>query len=187
MCGIGSEPAEPTVYPAEHLPLKNDQWTKLAQNILDKTSAKEGYCISWGVGSGRLITALARRSKLHIVAVAKYNVPSLKDLTADQLAKFTARLRLGEISRGIRAPADSTLRFCSGSSPVVPTTSGIPRAAQVEADHSAAGRQSAEVPQVYRCLHGAARQADQRGTRARAVVGESRAVIGREGGHGGES
>ena len=47
----------------EHLPLKNDQWTKLAISILDKTHAKEGYCVSWGVGSGRLITALARRSK----------------------------------------------------------------------------------------------------------------------------
>src|SRR5262249_2363391 len=30
---------------------------------------KEGYCLSWGAGTGRLISELARQSKLHIIAI----------------------------------------------------------------------------------------------------------------------
>ncbi len=66
---FGKEAVDPVIHPMEHLPLKNDEWTKTAIGILDTTKVREGYCICWGVGSGRLVTALARRSKLHIVAV----------------------------------------------------------------------------------------------------------------------
>lgn len=66
---FGKEATAPVIHPKEHLPLKNDQWTKAAIGILDTTKVREGYCICWGVGSGRLVTALARRSKLHIIAI----------------------------------------------------------------------------------------------------------------------
>ena len=66
---FGAEAIEPRLHPMEHLPLKNDAWTKTAQEILETTGMREGYCLSWGVGSGKLITALARRSKLHIIAI----------------------------------------------------------------------------------------------------------------------
>ncbi|MBY0523921.1 MAG: PQQ-binding-like beta-propeller repeat protein [Gemmataceae bacterium] len=46
-----------------------DAWTKQAKTILDGTKVRDGYCISWGVGSGRLITELLRQSNLSIVAV----------------------------------------------------------------------------------------------------------------------
>lgn len=68
---FGKEEAEAKLYPMEHLLPKNDEWTKKAIEILDTTNVREGYCVSWGVGSGRLITALARRSKLNIIAVEK--------------------------------------------------------------------------------------------------------------------
>ena len=66
---FGKESVEPIIHPMPHLPVKNDQWTKIAIAILDATKARDGYCVCWGVGSGRLITALARRSKLHIIAI----------------------------------------------------------------------------------------------------------------------
>jgi outer membrane protein assembly factor BamB len=52
-------PAEPTT----------DAWTEKARAILETTHVREGYCIAWGVGSGRLIAELARQSKLHVIAV----------------------------------------------------------------------------------------------------------------------
>ncbi|OAI54042.1 hypothetical protein AYO44_03935 [Planctomycetaceae bacterium SCGC AG-212-F19] len=46
-----------------------DNWRAKARTILEKTKARDGYCLSWGVGSGRLVEELARQSNLHIVAV----------------------------------------------------------------------------------------------------------------------
>ena len=66
---FGKEAIDPIIHPMEHLPQKNDQWTKAAIGILETTKVRDGYCICWGVGSGRLVTALARRSKLHIIAI----------------------------------------------------------------------------------------------------------------------
>ncbi|MCE9532860.1 MAG: PQQ-binding-like beta-propeller repeat protein, partial [Planctomycetes bacterium] len=68
---FGKESTEPILHPMEVVAPKNDQWTKTAIGILDATQVREGYCICWGVGSGRLVTALARRSKLHIIAIEK--------------------------------------------------------------------------------------------------------------------
>lgn len=50
-------------------PFSPDGWTKKAESILDLAKVREGYCVAWGIGSGRLITELACRSRLHIVAV----------------------------------------------------------------------------------------------------------------------
>jgi len=47
----------------------NDRWTKTAADIIGRTGVTEGYCLAFGVGSGRLIEALARQTKLHIVGV----------------------------------------------------------------------------------------------------------------------
>ena len=44
-----------------------------------------------------------------------------------RISRLTARLRFGEISKGMRPAALSSARRCSGSNPVVPTTSGTPR------------------------------------------------------------
>lgn len=46
-----------------------DGWSKKAREILEATRVTEGYCICWGVGSGRLITELVRQSRLHVIAV----------------------------------------------------------------------------------------------------------------------
>lgn len=68
---FGPEPVEqPKNYALKTPPQPPaDEWTKTAKTILDTTKAREGYCIAWGVGSGRLIAELARQSKLHVVAI----------------------------------------------------------------------------------------------------------------------
>lgn len=57
-----------TLAPAPAQPL-NDGWGAKAAAILQKTQVREGYCIAWGIGTGRLIWELARQSNLHIIAV----------------------------------------------------------------------------------------------------------------------
>ncbi len=46
-----------------------DDWNKRASAILEATRVSDGYCICWGVGSGRLITELVRQSRMHVIAV----------------------------------------------------------------------------------------------------------------------
>lgn len=50
-------------------PPSTDSWTVKARAILDATSVRDGYCVAWGIGSGRLITELARQSNLHLIAI----------------------------------------------------------------------------------------------------------------------
>jgi len=47
----------------------SNEWTMAAAEILKQTGAAEGYCLALGLGTGRLIEELARRSKLHIIAL----------------------------------------------------------------------------------------------------------------------
>jgi outer membrane protein assembly factor BamB len=68
---FGGEPVEPRHFepPAPGPMPRMDAWTDQAQMILGASGVSDGYCISWGVGTGRLITELARYSNLRILAV----------------------------------------------------------------------------------------------------------------------
>ncbi len=68
---FGGEAVKPKTYAMKKPPLNppTDRWAKKAHRILSLTGATEGYCLALGVGSGRLIEELARRSTLHIIAV----------------------------------------------------------------------------------------------------------------------
>lgn len=46
-----------------------DSGTMQALATLESAKVRDGYCLAWGVGSGRLISELARHSNLHIIAV----------------------------------------------------------------------------------------------------------------------
>jgi len=59
-----SEPARPAVPPAHE-----DEWTQQAQDILRATGAADGYALVVGLRTGRLAEELARRSRLHVVAL----------------------------------------------------------------------------------------------------------------------
>ena len=56
-------------------------WHETAAKILQTTNIRAGYCVAWGIGSGELITELARQSDLRIIAVEsdapKQRLPSL--------------------------------------------------------------------------------------------------------------
>jgi outer membrane protein assembly factor BamB len=46
-----------------------DQWTATAGRLLETAGMREGYGVAWGIGSGRLITELARQSRLHLIVI----------------------------------------------------------------------------------------------------------------------
>ncbi len=46
-----------------------DAWTEKARKLLDTTGVRDGYCVAWGIGTGRLVRELVRQSKLHVVAI----------------------------------------------------------------------------------------------------------------------
>jgi WD40 repeat protein len=48
-----------------------DVWTRQAQAIIDTSKVRDGYCVAWGVGSGRLIMELLRQSNLHIIVLER--------------------------------------------------------------------------------------------------------------------
>jgi len=67
---FGPGAVRPRVYRRESVPAAPaDAWTEEAKRILTRTGVQAGYCLSWGVGSGRLIEELARQSQLRIIAL----------------------------------------------------------------------------------------------------------------------
>jgi len=50
-------------------PAHADAWAARARSILETAGVREGYCVAWGAGTGRLVTELARQSDLRIVAI----------------------------------------------------------------------------------------------------------------------
>ena len=83
-----------------------DEWTRLAGRILSQTGVAEGYCLALDLGKGRLVHALIRQSKLHVVAV---------DPDASKVEAARRRLHADGLygSRGHVLQGDST-------SPVLP-------------------------------------------------------------------
>jgi outer membrane protein assembly factor BamB len=51
------------------LPLKDDRWAEQARTILNKSGVARGYCLVPGIGTGRLVEELVRRSNLHVTAI----------------------------------------------------------------------------------------------------------------------
>lgn len=83
---LGAAAVEPVAYPADPTPpVDADDWTARAKEVLDQTGVRAGWCIAWGVGSGRLIAELARQSDLNIVAIepdAERAAVARRDLSA---------------------------------------------------------------------------------------------------------
>jgi outer membrane protein assembly factor BamB len=66
---FGRDQIEPLVHRAAPPSFPVDEWTERARQLLDSTRVREGYCVAWGVGSGRMIEELARQSRLHVIAI----------------------------------------------------------------------------------------------------------------------
>jgi len=67
--GPGAGDAVTHRYDRTPLAATSDRWVKQVENILEETDATAGYCLVLGIGSGRLIDELVRRSGLHVIAV----------------------------------------------------------------------------------------------------------------------
>jgi outer membrane protein assembly factor BamB len=67
---FGPDPGDAMTHP---LPVADDEpdddWPDKTRDLLAHAGARDGYCIAWGVGSGRLITELIHQSRFHVVAV----------------------------------------------------------------------------------------------------------------------
>ena len=67
---FGPKQTEAKVHPAALPgPPTTDQWTKTAADILKHSGVTDGFCLALGIGTGRLVEELARRSKLYIVVL----------------------------------------------------------------------------------------------------------------------
>ncbi len=82
-----------------------DRWTQQAEDILKRTGVHEGYCVAFGVGTGRLVEALARRSKLHVIAVD----PDAKKVAAARQRLDAAGLYGHRVAAFAADPASTTL------------------------------------------------------------------------------
>jgi len=68
---FGPRQVEPKIHaatPADRA-AQPDAWSAKAEKILKRAGVAEGYCLTLGLGSGRLIEELARHSQFHIIAV----------------------------------------------------------------------------------------------------------------------
>src|SRR5262249_27304748 len=80
LSGSGGEEGDPkTDHRTTAEPPAADEWTEKAQSILSTRDIQDGYCIAWGVGSGRLVEEILRHSRLRVVVV---------EPDADRVASF---------------------------------------------------------------------------------------------------
>lgn len=69
-CFGGKVVAKPVVH-GQPLPttIPEDDWTRRAATILETTKVRDGWCVVWGVGTGRLVQELIRQSNLQLIVV----------------------------------------------------------------------------------------------------------------------
>lgn len=60
-------------------PERTDGWSLKTAGIIEATGVRDGYCIAWGIGSGRLIAEVIRQSRLHVIVI---------DPDADRVRQF---------------------------------------------------------------------------------------------------
>jgi outer membrane protein assembly factor BamB len=68
---FGEKPVEPRIHglSAAVLPPLHDTWGERVRGLVERTGVHEGYCIVWGVGSGRLIAELVRQTALNLIVI----------------------------------------------------------------------------------------------------------------------
>lgn len=67
--GEGAGAANFIKQPPQPLPSVADAWTERAREVLQHAPLAEGYCVVWGLGSGRLADEILSQSKLRVVAI----------------------------------------------------------------------------------------------------------------------
>jgi outer membrane protein assembly factor BamB len=70
LCCFGADVVKPRVHALQVAPPQpEDEWTRRTAALLKSTVVRDGYCVAWGVGSGRLVEELVRQTNLHLIVV----------------------------------------------------------------------------------------------------------------------
>ncbi len=65
---FGAEKIEPRTWPIETAaPPRDAETTAQARRIIDATGVRDGYCIAWGLGTGKLVTELVAEANLSVI------------------------------------------------------------------------------------------------------------------------
>ncbi|MBY0524071.1 MAG: PQQ-binding-like beta-propeller repeat protein [Gemmataceae bacterium] len=104
-------------YPAETAPAPPaDEWNAKTAALLDAAQVREGYCIVWGVGDGRLLGELVRQSSLRIIGIdadaARVNALR-KSLYAGGIGGERVALITGDCSSVALPPYLASLMVCA--------------------------------------------------------------------------
>jgi outer membrane protein assembly factor BamB len=69
---FGGRKVEPVTHRQPEAPAAPaDRWAAKVRAVLEATGVRDGYCVAWGAGSGRLVAELARQSNLYLVVVER--------------------------------------------------------------------------------------------------------------------
>ena len=79
------------------LPAITDVWTTVVQNMLSRDDLKEGLALVWGVGSGRLVTELARQATNLVIVAADPDTNKLYQLRSAMDAAGLSGVRVSTI------------------------------------------------------------------------------------------
>jgi outer membrane protein assembly factor BamB len=67
---FGASPVQAEHHFLKNTPLEgNDGWNLKTAAILQSTGVRDGWCVAWGIGSGRLVTELLRQSQLRVIVI----------------------------------------------------------------------------------------------------------------------
>lgn len=100
ICCFGANKIEPIVHPRTVAPAAPaDAWTERARTLLETTGVRDGYCVVWGAGNGRLVCELAHQSNLRLIVVEPHatRVAALRQhLLAAELPSERVSVHQGE-------------------------------------------------------------------------------------------
>src|SRR5262249_1296715 len=70
LCCFGADTVKPRTHALNvAAPQPEDEWTRRTAALLKSTGVRDGYCVAWGVGSGRLVEELVGQANLRIIGV----------------------------------------------------------------------------------------------------------------------
>ena len=99
---FGPGKVETKVHDLPTAPAVPDAGSEFARAAIDATKVRDGYCVVWGVGSGRLVSELLRTTDLRVIAVEP---DAEKVATAGWPALATPETQAAELIPELRALA----------------------------------------------------------------------------------
>ncbi len=104
------------------------EFAQKAAQILEATGVQAGYCVAWGAGNGKLLSALARQSKLRIIAVEPNasKVENLRrSLTTEDLYGVRIAIHEGDPATFPLPPYVASLMVCEDANILPSDATGL--------------------------------------------------------------